>query len=134
MTFVDQPGPEGVGGEFRTPDEDVMRIMRTGRFQLSNRFRIECLLKLRFASGYSLQRPGVHDFVGRLPDLSEVAHERRLRAQIGISLPHHHGLIHSPSIEMSARCPHEVSDKSEIFLTWRCPVKLTILVLGVTIE
>ena len=131
MTLVDQPGPEGVGGEFRTPDEDVMFA---GCFQLSNRFRIERLLKLRFASGYSLQRPGVHDFVGRLPDLSEVAHERRHRGQIGISLPHHHGLIHSPSIEMSVRCPYDISDKSEQFLTWLCPVKLTILVLGKTVE
>jgi hypothetical protein len=76
MTLVNQPGPEGVGGEFWPPDEDVMFA---GRFQLSNRFRIECSLKLRFASGDSLQRPGVHDFVRRLPDLSEVAPERRLR-------------------------------------------------------
>ena len=38
MTLVDQPGPEGVGGEFRTPDEDVIFA---GRFQLSNCFRIE---------------------------------------------------------------------------------------------
>ena len=110
MTLVDQPGSEGVGGEFRTPDEEVMFA---GRFQLSNRFRIERLLKLRFASGYSLQGPRVHDFVGRLPDFSEVAAEWRLRGQLGLSLPHHHGLIHSPSIEMSAHCPYEVRDKSE---------------------
>ena len=71
MTLIDQPGPEGVGGERRTPDEDVMRIMQTGRFQLSNRFRIERLLKLRFASGDSLQRLGVHDFVRRLPDVAK---------------------------------------------------------------
>src|SRR5215204_531837 len=131
MALVDQPGPEGVGGEFRTPDQDVMFACR---FQLMNGFRIERLLKLRFASGDCLQRLGVHDFVRRLPDLSEVAPERRLRSQIGVSLPHHHGLIHSPSIEMSARCPNKVSDKSEIFLTWLCPIKLTILIPGVSVE
>ena len=75
MTLVDQPGLEGVGGEFWTPDEDVMFA---GRFQLSNRFRIERLLKLRFASGYGLQRPGVHDFVGCLPYLCIVAREWRI--------------------------------------------------------
>src|SRR5688572_20723090 len=127
MTLVDQPGSEGVGGEFRTPDEDVMF---DSVFKLSNCFGIERVLKLRFASGYRLQRPGVNDFVGRLPDLSEVTPEWRLRGQTGIRLPHHHGLIHSSSIEMSGRCPYDVSDKSEIFLTWLCPVKLTILVLG----
>jgi len=131
MTLVDQPGPEGVGGEFRTTDEDVMFA---GRFQLSDRFRLERSLKLRFASGYSLQRPGIHDFVGRLPDPGEVAPGRRRRGQIGVSLPHHHGLIHSPSIEMSARCPHDISDKSEQIITRLCPVKLTILVLGKTVE
>src|SRR5512144_1510221 len=130
MTLVDQPGPESVGGEFRTPDEDVMF---DSSFKLSNCFRIERSLKLRFASGDRLQRPGVHDFVRGLPDLSEVAPEWRLRGQIGIRLPHPHGLIHSPSIEMSARCPHEVRDKSEIFLTWLCPIKLAILVLGVSV-
>ena len=75
MTLVDQPGLEGVGGEFSPPDEDVMFA---GCFQLSNSFRIERLLKLRFASGYSLQRLGVHDFIGCLSDLCEVAPEWRL--------------------------------------------------------
>src|SRR5512146_2243051 len=98
MTLVDQPSPEGVGGEFRTPAEN---IMFHSFFKLSNCFRIERLLELCFASGDSLQRPGVHDFVCRLPDLSEVTPEWRLCSQVGIRLPHHHALIHSPSIEMS---------------------------------
>src|SRR5258706_13136038 len=100
MTLVDQPGSEGVGGEFRTPDEGVMF---PGRSQLSNRLRIKRLLKPRFAGGYSLQRPGVHVFVRCLPALSEVAHICDLLAQTGIGLPHPHTLIHSRSIESHAR-------------------------------
>jgi len=26
LTLIDQPGPEGVGGEFRTPDQDIMYL------------------------------------------------------------------------------------------------------------
>jgi len=35
---------------------------------------------------------------------------------------------------MCAVCAYEVGDKSEHLLTWVCPVKLTILVLGVAVE
>ena len=131
MTLIDQPRLKGMGGKFRPTNED---ILLDTLFQLANGFRIEAALNLCPASGYNLQSLGVHDFISSLPELGELALEGRLGGQGRVTLPHHHGLIHAPPIEMRADGAHEVGDEAEVFLLRRCPVEIARPVFGVAVE
>ena len=75
VALVDQPGLERLGGEVGTAHADVAFRRR---LHLPDRFGVEVALDPRPGAGYRLQRLGVHDLVGRLPDLRVVLHERRL--------------------------------------------------------
>ena len=69
VVLVDQPGLDRLGGEVGTADGDVASRRR---LQLPDRFGVEVALDPRPGAGDRLQRLGVDDLVGRLPDLREV--------------------------------------------------------------
>src|SRR5215217_3127767 len=64
LELVDQSGLDRLGGEVGTAHGDVTFGLR---FHLPDRFGVEVPLDPRAGGGYRLQRPGVHDLVGRLP-------------------------------------------------------------------
>src|SRR5215212_7709852 len=99
MVLVDQPGPERLGGEVGTAHDHVPSRRR---LHLPYRFGVELSLDPRPGGGYCLQRPGVHDLVGGLPELREVAHKGRLLGEGVVVLPTDHRLVHPASVEVGA--------------------------------
>ena len=125
------PALNAWAGEVGTADEYVMAGRR---LQLPDRFRVEVPLDLRLGSGDRLQRPGVHDLVGRLPYPSEVPHEGRLGGEAGIGLPNHHRLVHPASVEMGASRTFEVVGESMHLLIRHGPVEFAGAILYIAIK
>src|SRR4030095_9537966 len=73
MILVDEPGPDRVGGEGRTSHRNIERRLS---LQLANHLRVEFPLEMRLRCKDGLQRFGIDDLVGRLPDPREVQHAR----------------------------------------------------------
>ena len=69
VVLVDQARPDRLGGEDGTAHGDIP--VRPG-LHLPDRSGVEVPLQPRPGGGYRLQRTGVHDLVGRLPDPGEV--------------------------------------------------------------
>jgi hypothetical protein len=69
VTLVDEPGSERVSSELRAAHGEVTF---RGRFRLSYRASVELPLDPRAGARHRLQGLGVHDLVGRPPDLREV--------------------------------------------------------------
>src|SRR5215831_3801255 len=73
LEFVDEPGPERLGGEGGAAHGEVA----AGRlFLMPDRDRVEFPLDPRSGREWRLQRPRVHDLPGRLPDRREVPRGR----------------------------------------------------------
>src|SRR5439155_3590630 len=66
VDLVDQASPDRLAGEVGTANGEVSFGLR---FHLRDRFRVEGSLDPRPGARYRLQSRGVHDLVGRLPDL-----------------------------------------------------------------
>jgi hypothetical protein len=86
------------------------------RFQLPDRFGVEVWFDPRPSGGGRRQRPGVHDLVGRLPDLGELPRGGRLGRGGGVGLPDVHQLVHPAPVQVGADRPHQVVDEGEELL------------------
>src|ERR671911_884948 len=131
LAFVDQPGPERVAGEVGTADR---QLTFRRRLQLTDGLRVEVSLDPGPGRGRVLQRRGVHDLVGALPDLREVTHGLRLGSQSGVSLPADHRLVHAASVQVAADRPLEVVDEGVHLVVGHSPVEPAVVVLDVAIE
>jgi hypothetical protein len=67
--LIDQPGPDGLSGQVRPLHRHTVRQLL---LQLTNGLRVEFPLKARIRGGDRLQRSGIDDLLGRLPDPREV--------------------------------------------------------------
>ena len=65
MILVDEPRPDGMGGEGGTTHRNIVRQLR---LQVANHLRIEFPLETRLRCRDGLERFGIDDLVGRLPD------------------------------------------------------------------
>src|SRR5207249_3206518 len=69
MILVDEPGPDCMGGEGGTTHRKIVRQLN---LQMANQLGFEFPLETRLRCGDGLQRFGIDDLVGRLPDPREV--------------------------------------------------------------
>ena len=105
LELVDETCLEGLGGELSAPDDDVtVRVL----LHLPNRFGIEVPLDPRPRGRHRLERPGVHDLLGGLPDLREVLDVEWLAGNPGRALPVSQDLVQTASEEIGADVPREV--------------------------
>jgi len=98
------------------------------------RFRLRRLEKVNAEALWRLQRLGVHDLLGRLPDLREVLNEGRLVRHGVRALPVDHRLVHPAPVEVGANRPLEVIDEGMHLLVRRSPVEVAVLVRYVAVE
>ena len=103
------------------------------RFHLPDRVRVEVPLDPCPGAGDGVQRPGVHDLVGRLPDLRVVPDDGRLVGE-GDGLPVGHHLVHPAPVEVGADRPLEVVDEAVHLLVRRGPVEVAVVVRDVAVE
>jgi len=127
VALVDQRHLDRLGDEIGTAHGDV-----TSRcLHLPDLFRVEVSLDPRPGAGHCLERLGVHDRVGRVPYLREVAHEGPL---VGKGLPGDHDLIHAAPVEIGAYRPLEVVDEGVHLLVRLSPVEVAVLVGDVAVQ
>ena len=69
MNLVDEPGPDRVCGQGRTTHRNIVKQLS---LQVANRLRVEFPLEARLRCRDGLQRFGIDDLVGRLPDPREI--------------------------------------------------------------
>jgi hypothetical protein len=131
VALIDQPAVERVCCERRTADGEVAG---GGRLHGADRIGVEVALEPRVGGRDCVQRRGVDDLVGRLPDVREVGHELRLGGQGGVGLPHGHRLVHAPSIEVGTDGAHKVSDEGEDFVGGVGPFEPAVHVLDVAVK
>src|SRR5437773_2129039 len=99
-----------------------------------SRIRVERSLDQGLGADRRLQRPGVDDLVGPLPDSREVLHEPRVGDRLGRALPEDHPLVHAASVQVRADRPLEVVDERVYLLVRLGPVELALRVLDVAVE
>src|SRR5215208_663989 len=101
---------------------------------LPDRFGIEVPLDPCPGGRYRLQRLGVHNLVGRLPDLREIPHQRGPVGECGVGLPTDHRFVHPTPVQVSADQPLEVVNKGMHLLVWYSPAEIAVLVRYVVVE
>ena len=74
LILVDKPSPDRLCSQVRTSHRDIVRQLS---LQVANRLRFEFPFETRLRCRDSLQRFGLDDLIGRLPDPPEVHHGRR---------------------------------------------------------
>src|SRR5215831_18562611 len=114
--LVDEPGPDRVCGEGRTTHRNIVRQLS---LQVANRLRVEVPLETRLRCRDGLQRFGIDDLVGGLPDPREVQRGRRPTWNDVWRLPNRHRLVHLASIEIHADGAHKIADENKSFLVRR---------------
>ena len=106
LALVDQPESERLTGELGAPDRDVSF---GGLLEPADGIGVEVALDPGPRAGYRLKGPGVHDLLGRPPDLGEVPADRWL------ILAGAHALPDRPSSRTSAdrkgRCRSTARDR-----------------------
>src|SRR5580704_9676314 len=131
LVLVHQPGRDGLGGEMCTAHGEVA----VGRFlQLADLVRVEVPLDAGPGAVRRLERGGVHDLVGGLPDLREVERDGTPARDRMRGLPGAHCLVHPPSVEICADRTLQVVDECVHFLVRRRPVKVSVRVGDVAVE
>src|SRR5664279_3075859 len=108
VALVDQPGPDRLSGEVGTAHGDV--TSRRG-LHFPDRVGVEVAFDLRPGTGCHIQRLGVNDLVGRLPDLGIVARDESLVGEGVRGFPGDHHLIHPTPVQVGADVPLEVVDE-----------------------
>jgi hypothetical protein len=131
LALVDQPGVERVRREGRPADGQVAR---GGRLHLADRIGVEAALEPRVGGRDFMQRRGVDDLVGRLPDVREVGHELRLGRQGRLGLPDGHRLVQAPPIEVGTDGAHKVGDEGEDLVDGLGPLEPAVRVLDVAVK
>src|SRR5262245_57438030 len=86
MILIDEPGPDRLCGEVRSSHRNIVRRLS---LQVASRLRVDPL-ETRLRCRDDLQRFGIEDLVGRLPDPCEVQHARRQARNDVWRLPNRH--------------------------------------------
>src|SRR5215213_8259645 len=131
VVLVHQPGGDRMGAEGGTAHGE---ITLGGRLQVPDRFGVKVWFDPRPGGGGRRQRPGVHDLVGRLPDLGELPRAGRLGRGGGVGLPDLHQLVQPASVQVGADRPQQVVDEGEVLLVGCPPVELAVLVGDVAVK
>ena len=121
MILVDEPGPDCMGGKGGTTHRKIVRQLS---LQIANQLGIEFSLETRLRCRDDLQRFGIDDLVGRLPDPREVQHGRRQTRNDVWCLPNRQRLVHLASIEIRAGRAHQIVNEPEHFLVWYRPIEI----------
>src|SRR5579872_1851771 len=117
--LVDEPSPDRLCGEGWTSHRKIVRQLSR---QVANRLRVEFPFEARLRCRDSLQRLGIDDLGGPLPDPTEIQHgQPRTRNDLW-RLPNRHRLVVLAAIEIHADGTHEIVDESEYLLVRRRPV------------
>ena len=74
LILVDQPGLDHLCGQVWTSHRNIVRQLS---LQVANRLRFEFPLETRLRRRNGLQRFGIDDLIGRLPDPPKVYHSQR---------------------------------------------------------
>jgi uncharacterized damage-inducible protein DinB len=126
MDLVDEPGLERLGGEVRAAHGEVAFRRR---LQPPDRLGVEVPLDPRPGRVHRLQRPGVDDLAGRLPDGGEVQHDGRPVGEGLRVLPGAHHLVHPAPVEVGPNRPLEGVEEGVHLLVRRGPVEVAVLML-----
>jgi hypothetical protein len=130
LVFVDQSGLDRLGREIGTAHADVMFRLR---LHLPDRSRVEGALDARALARHRLQRRGVHDLVGRPPNIGEVLHHGRLTRGVQ-RLPKDHHLVHAATVEVGTDRPLQLVDERVHFFVGRGPLEVALIVGDVAVE
>src|SRR5437588_3789902 len=131
VVFVDEACRDRLASELGTTYRDVRF---RSRFELSDRIRAEVTLDPRPRARYRLERSGVDDLFGGLPDLREVANGRQLLRDGAHGLPGDHRLVHPAPVEVCGDRPLEVIDKGMHLVVGCRPIELAVLILDIPVE
>src|SRR6266702_19648 len=131
VVLLHQPGGDRMGAEGGTAHGEITLGCR---LQVPDRFGVEVWFDPGPGGGGRRQRPGVHDLVGRLPDLRELPRAGRLGRGGGVGLPDLHQLVQPASVQVGADRPQQVVDEGVVLLAWCPPVELAVLVGDVAVK
>src|SRR5262249_37881130 len=131
IILVDEPGPDRVCGEGRTTHRNIVRQLS---LQVANRLRVEVPLETRLRCRDGLQRFGIDDLVGGLPDPCEVQRGRRPTWNDVWRLPNRHRLVHLASIEIHADGAHDIADESKFLLVGCRPIGVAGFISDIAIQ